>query len=118
MDTPERPIPRNVLPEQAELALPQLGRPLEGFGVNETAELVGDLIAATGLLGADRLAQVRGRAAQARGSFAQALVDEGLATGDGIARLLATRHQLPFVELESTGVDQLAAKLVPLHVLE
>src|SRR5713226_2237625 len=87
-------------------------------GVNTTAELVADLIGATGLLGPDRVAQVRGRAAQTRGSFAQALLDEGLASGDGLARLLATRHGLPYVELTFTGVDKEAAALIPLHVLE
>ncbi len=67
-------------------------------GVNTTAELVADLIAATGLLGPDRIAQVRGRAVQTRGSFPQALLDEGLASGDGLARLLSTRHGLPYIK--------------------
>jgi type IV pilus assembly protein PilB len=118
MDTPQRPYPESLTPEHGELGLPRLGTRLESFGVNAPAELVGDLIAATGLLGSDRLAQVRSRAGQTRSSFAQALLDEGLATDDGVARLLATRHQLPFVLLDSTGVDQSAAKLLPLHVLE
>ncbi len=87
-------------------------------GVNTTAELVADLIAATGLLGPDRIAQVRGRAVQTRGSFPQALLDEGLASGDGLARLLSTRHGLPYVELAITGIDKEAAALIPLHVLE
>ena len=92
--------------------------PLQSFGVNETAELVADLISATGLLGADRIAQVRGRSTQSGGSFGQSLLDEGLATGDGLARLLATRHQLPYVELAFTGIDEEAAKMIPLHVCE
>ena len=41
------------------------------------AELVVDLLAATGLVAADKLALVRGRAGQ--GSLAQAIVDEGVA---------------------------------------
>ena len=57
------------------------------FPVNETAELVADLIAATALLPADKLALVRGRAGQS-GSIAQALVDEGIASGEGIALML------------------------------
>ena len=65
------------------------------FGVNANAELVSDVIAATGLLTPDRLAQVRGRAVQSRTSFAQALLDEGLASEEGVARLLATRHGVP-----------------------
>jgi type IV pilus assembly protein PilB len=87
-------------------------------GVNATAELVADLISATGLLGPDRVSQVRGRAIQTGSSFAQGLIDEGLAQGDGLARLLATRHGLPFVELAFAGVEKAAATLIPLHVLE
>ena len=133
MDTPERPNPygtpsepgdvgaRSVEPEAVEPEQPEakpLPPPLPSFGVNTSAELVADPISATGLLSPDRLAGVRSRAAQTRGSFAQALLHEGLATGAGVARLLATRHQLPFVELAFTGVDQKAAKILPLHVLE
>jgi type IV pilus assembly protein PilB len=121
-DAPESPFEQNVLPgEEDSRRLPSSGAPrpaMQSFGVNAPAELVADLVAATGLLGADRLAQVRSRAAQTRGSFAQALLDEGLATGRGVARLLAERHQLPFVELGMTGVDAKAAKTLPLHVLE
>jgi type IV pilus assembly protein PilB len=117
-DTPEPPYLRRVLPEEGLVGLPPLGPPLQSFGVNPSAELVADLVAATGLLGPDRVAQVRGRAASTRGSFAQALLDEGLATDGGVARLLASRHQLPYIELSLTGVDQTAAKLLPLHVLE
>src|SRR5439155_9989256 len=121
-DTPERPIsepPQNLLPSEGFVPAPsQPGPPLQSFGVNASAELVADLVAATGLLGPDRLAQVRSRAAQTRGSFAQALLNEGLASGGGVARLLAARHQLQFIELSFTGVDAKASKLLPLHVLE
>jgi hypothetical protein len=48
------------------------------FPVNEVAELVADLIESTGLVSADRLAAVRGRVKQG-GSFAQAILDEGVA---------------------------------------
>src|SRR5262249_1468037 len=118
MAYPDRPSPPDLLPQEGSVSVPQLGPRLASFGVNATAELVGDLIVATGLLSEDRVSQVRSHAASTRGSFSQALVDQGLATGDGLARLLATRHQLPFVELGLTGVDQTAAKLLPLHVLE
>jgi type IV pilus assembly protein PilB len=91
--------------------------PPGGPGVNEVAELVADLLAATGLLPADKLALVRGRAGPS-GSIAQAIVDEGVASGEGIARMLAARHQLPLVDLPLTGVNPEAAKVVPLHVLE
>jgi type IV pilus assembly protein PilB len=99
--------------------------PVEGGGlrrgevpeVNASAELLADLLAATGLIPDDKLALARGRAGAA-GSLAQALIDEGIATQDGIARTLAARDQLPLVDLADVGVDADAAKELPLHVLE
>jgi type IV pilus assembly protein PilB len=87
------------------------------FPVNEVAELVADLIESTGLVSPDRLAAVRGRAKQG-GSFAQAILDEGVATSEGLARTLASRFQLPFVDLPLIGVVQEAAQEIPVHVLE
>ena len=88
-----------------------------GLPVNAVAELVIDLLSAAGLLTPDKLALVRGRA-QLGGSIAQAIIDEGVATSEGIARGFATRFQLPLVDLAVHTVDDDAAKLVPLHVLE
>ena len=85
--------------------------------VNEMAELVAGLIEATGLVSPDRLAPVRGRVKQG-GSFAQAILDEGVATSEGLARTLASRFQLPFIDLPLTGVSEEAVKEVPIHVLE
>jgi type IV pilus assembly protein PilB len=85
--------------------------------INMTAELLADLLAATGLVPADKLALARGRAG-ATGSLAQALVDEGVAEPEGIARTLAARYQLPLVDLATVGVAAEAANLLPLHVLE
>jgi type IV pilus assembly protein PilB len=93
---------------------PDLSAP---FPVNEVAELVADLIESTGLVSPDRLAAVRGRAKQG-GSFAQAILDEGVATSEGLARTLASRFQLPFVDLPLIGVVQEAAQEIPVHVLE
>src|SRR5512147_1591911 len=73
-------------------------------GVNPMAELLADLLAATGLVPEDKLAM--------------ALVDEGVATQGGIARTLASRYQLPLIDLTETGVDVEAAAQVPIHVLE
>jgi type IV pilus assembly protein PilB len=78
--------------------------------------LVADLITATGLLDSEQVAVVRGRAAS--GSFAGALYAEGLAAPDGIARMLASRYQLPFVDLPTVGVSEQAAQTIPLRVLE
>jgi type IV pilus assembly protein PilB len=85
--------------------------------VNATAELVADLLAATGLVAADKLALVRGRAG-ATGSLAQAIIDEGVASSEGIARTLAARHQLPLIDLAVAAVEDEAAKQIALHVLE
>jgi type IV pilus assembly protein PilB len=87
------------------------------YGVNEMAELVVDLLTATELVPADRLALVRGRAAQG-GSLAQALVEEGVASSEGIARMLAARHQVPLVDFALTPVKEDAGRVIPLHVLE
>jgi type IV pilus assembly protein PilB len=92
-----------------------LGGP--AFPVNEVAELVADLVEATGLVSPDRLAAVRGRVKQG-GSLAQAVLDEGVATSEGLARTLASRFQLPFVDLPLVGVVQEAAQEIPVHVLE
>ncbi len=95
-----------------------LRAPLGGdYGINELAELVADLLSATQLVPADKLAIVRGRARQT-GSLAQALVEEGVASSEGIARILAARHQLQLVDLTLAGIDEAAARLIPLHVLE
>ena len=88
-----------------------------GMPINAVAELVVDLLAATGLVPPDKLALVRGRAQQG-GSLSQAILDEGVATSEGIARALATRFQLPLVDLAVNPVDDEASKQVQLHVLE
>src|ERR671939_1726567 len=112
----ERPPTLRTGPAEGTAGAPATPPP-GGPGVNALAELVADLLAATGLVPADKLALVRGRAGQS-GSIAQALVDEGVASGEGIARMLAARHQLPLVDLPLVGVEAQAAKVVPLHVLE
>src|SRR5437868_3799225 len=81
------------------------------YGINELAELVADLLAATELVPEDKLAIARGRARQT-GSFAQALVEEGIASADGIARILAARHQLPLIDLTLAVSDVPLVRLV------
>jgi type IV pilus assembly protein PilB len=94
------------------------GTPLSTpYGVSESVELVIDLLAATKLVPEDKLALARGRAQQTR-SLAIALVEEGVASSEGIAKMLAARHQLPLVDLTFIGVDPDAARELPVHVLE
>jgi type IV pilus assembly protein PilB len=71
--------------------------------VNPLAELVADLLEPTGLVPVDRLAAVRTRLGN--GSFAETLREEGLASDTGVARALATRHHLPFVDIIAQVVD-------------
>jgi type IV pilus assembly protein PilB len=91
------------------------GRPDE-LPPDTRTQLVADLIEATGLLPRDRVAIVRGRAG--RGSFSEALLTEGVASSDGVARVLASRYQLPLVDLHVTGISSQASSLIPLHALQ
>src|SRR3954451_4323889 len=84
--------------------------------INALAELVADLIAATGLVPADKLALVRGAAGM--GSFAHALVEQNVASSEGLAKTLAARYQMPLVDLALTGVAEEASGEIALHVLE
>src|SRR3954452_16431222 len=84
--------------------------------INALAELVADLIAATGLVPADKLALVRGAAGM--GSFAHALVENNVASSEGLAKTLAARYQMPLVDLALTGVTDDATGEIALHVLE
>jgi type IV pilus assembly protein PilB len=109
----EQDYPTSTLGETADGG----GARLEGAGqVNELAELVADLLEATGLVPPDRLAAARGRAGG--GSLAQALVDEGLASSEGVARVLAERYRIPFVDIVAERPEPNAIELVPLAVLE
>jgi type IV pilus assembly protein PilB len=85
--------------------------------VNETAELVLDLLSQTALVPPDTLALIRGRTADGA-TVTDALVEEGAAPADGVARMLAVRHHLPVVDLVSTGVAVDAAQLIPVNTLE
>jgi type IV pilus assembly protein PilB len=103
---------------ESEAAPDGAPQPPPGAGIqpNRVTELVADLIEATGLMPLDRLAQLRARAGT--GSFAQAIVEEGLAATGAVARTLATHHHLPLVDLQAEGVDKAAADAIPTHVLE
>jgi type IV pilus assembly protein PilB len=111
---PDRPT--RASNEKDERAALGGGVPRIFEGVNVNAELVADLLAATGLLSEDKLNTLRGVAGH--GSLAQALVAEGFAASEGVARMLAARHHVPLVDLALTGVEKQATDLIPLHVLE
>jgi type IV pilus assembly protein PilB len=90
--------------------------PGAGIPANRTAELLADLLEATALVAPDRLAQARLIAGQ--GSLAEAIAQGGIAPGSGLARAVAARHHLPFVDLAAEGVDKAAVEAIPAHVLE
>jgi len=110
------PTPKSAQESQIRgaAAAQQLATP---FGVDETAELVIDLLGYTALVNPDKLALVRGRAASGT-SVTQALIDEGVANSDGVARMLAVRHHLQIVDLATVGVAADAAQLIPPQTLE
>src|ERR671932_2763160 len=100
----ERPPTLRTGPAEGVEGTPAAPPPAGGFGINALAELVADLLASTGLVPADKLALVRGGVGQG-GSFAQALIEQDVATSEGVARTLAARYQMPLVDLALTGVD-------------
>ncbi len=79
-------------------------------------ELVVDLLETTGLIPEAKIEAVREQAKHL--PVVQVLIDEGLASSEAIARIVASQHGLPIIELGSVGIDPVAANSVPLHVLE
>src|SRR5580765_5604939 len=84
--------------------------------VDALNELVADILEATDLVPRDRLSAARARAGS--GSLAQALVDEGIASGTGVAQAYAQRYHLPFVDIVSEQPSPDAVELIPIAVLE
>src|SRR5947209_5402488 len=85
--------------------------------VAESVDLLVDLIGQTKLVPADKLARAAERARQT-GSLSHALVQEGIATGEGIARRHATQFRLPLIDFVATEIDESAVLAVPMRVLE
>jgi type IV pilus assembly protein PilB len=115
MDLDRPPSVRLSGPGGSESTAP---RPLRAvFGVNETAELVLDLLERTALVAPDVLGLVRGRTKDG-GSVTDALMAEGVVSAEGVARMLAVRHHLPLVDLSAVGVAADAAQLIPVATLQ
>jgi type IV pilus assembly protein PilB len=113
------------VPAEGEETSPVEPTPPPGAGIspNPVTELVADLIEMTGLVAPDRLASVRSRAGI--GSFAQAIVDEGLAAPgvdvpppSPFAHIGGLHGHLPTIDLNAHGVDRTASQSIPTHVLE
>ena len=79
-------------------------------------ELVVDLLETTGLIPEAKIDVLREAAKTT--PVVQALIDEGLASTEAIARIVAAQYGLPVIELGNVGIDPIAASTVPLHVLE
>jgi type IV pilus assembly protein PilB len=79
-------------------------------------ELVVDLLETTGLIPEAKFPVLREKAKHL--PVVQVLIDEGLASSEAIARIVAAQHGLPVIELSTLGIDPIAASSVPLHVLE
>jgi type IV pilus assembly protein PilB len=79
-------------------------------------ELVVDLLETTGLIPEAKFDALREKAKHT--PVVQVLIDEGLASSEAIARIVAAQYGLPVVELGAVGINPLAAETVPLHVLE
>jgi type IV pilus assembly protein PilB len=92
-------------------------RSLATFGADDTVELLLDLLERAALVPPDKLSLVRGRTTDGT-PLTQALVDEGVAVSDGVARMLAVRHHLPVVDLPTVGVAVDAAQEIPVATLE
>jgi len=108
-------------PEAEEAASTEPAAPARSlatpFGVDETAELLLELLEATGLVDPNAMSVVRERASGGT-PVTQALMDADVAVPDGVARMLAVRHHLPVVDLLSLGVAADAAQLIPVQTLE
>jgi type IV pilus assembly protein PilB len=87
------------------------------LGDSDAVAHVLDLLEQTALVQPDALAVVRERATEGT-PLTQALIEAGVATADGIARMLAVRHHLPVVDLPSVGVAVDASQAIPVQVLE
>ena len=108
--------PAKLRTPAAEETGPSAGPLRPAFPVNAVSELVADVVEQTGLLSPADVTLARSAAKTS--SFAQALVDEGLAAPERVATALSARFGLPVVDLLEAGVSPDAAKEIPLHVLE
>jgi type IV pilus assembly protein PilB len=87
------------------------------FGTDDAGELLLDLLEHTALVSPDAFAVVRERTADGT-PVTQALIDAGVASPEGVARMLGVRHHLPIVDLHAVGIAVSAAQLIPVPTLE
>ena len=85
--------------------------------VNALAELLGDLLEATGLVTSDKLAEARAETG-ATGSLVSALVEHGAIPANRVAEVQAAHFHLPLISLGDVKISPDAATSIPIHVLE
>ena len=112
--TPVEPTPQlRSVPGNGDIRTVQRAADLGFATIND---LVAELVAATDIVAPDRLAAARGRAGI--GSLAQALAVEGVATPTGVARALARKFELAYIDLAEERVSPDAAEQIPLRTLK
>jgi type IV pilus assembly protein PilB len=99
-----------------EEPVPEGGGQVVQLAGRPVSELVAEVVEATGLMSPETLAAVR--ESSRSGSFSHALVQQGIGSGERVARDLADRFGMPLVDLPHVGVSREAAHRIPLHVLE
>ncbi len=93
-------------------------RPLAGARqINALAELLGDLLEATGLVTPDKLAEARSDAG-ASGSLVTALTEKGVIPAARLAEVQASHFHLPLIVLGDEKISPDAVASIPIHVLE
>src|SRR5450830_1751394 len=93
-------------------------RPLAGGRqINALAELLGDLLEATGLITPDKLAEARSDAGGS-GSLVTALTEKGVIPAARVAEVQASDLHLPLIVLGYEKISPDAVASIPVHVLE
>src|SRR5450830_1311351 len=93
-------------------------RPLAGGRqINALAELLGDLLEATGLITPDKLAEARSDAGGS-GSLVTALTEKGVIPAARVAEVQASHFHLPLIVLGYEKISPDAVASIPVHVLE
>ena len=93
-------------------------RPLAGARqINALAELLGDLLEATGLVTPDKLAEARSDAG-ASGSLVTALTENGVIPAARMAEVQAAHFHLPLIAIGDEKISPDAVASIPIHVLE
>jgi type IV pilus assembly protein PilB len=103
---------------QAEETSSATPTPHPGAGIppNRTAEMLADLLEATGLVPLNQLADAKARAGA--GSLADALANNAPVQGTEVARALAARYHMPYVDFSEVAVEKEAVESIPTHVLD